>query len=327
MSDTLGSLRHKLSGARQLASVVKAMKTVAAASVGEYEAAAEALTHYQRTVDLALGACLRNAGHQAMAAPLARDAATGALVFGSDQGLVGRFNENVGDLVLQTLQAITGPKLVWAVGERVASYLELNGVPVARQFATPGSAPAIAALVAEVQLEVEVPVAAGRCREVSVFHNQPDRGMRFVASRRRLLPLDAEWRERLRNEPWPAARCVEVLAGVESTLAGLAREQLFISLYRACAESLASENRSRLNAMQRAQKNIDSVSRDLQQSVNHVRQSTIDAELFDLIAGFDRTPARTTQRTKGNGTSATAYNTPQRPTEAPEAPRLSSRVS
>ena len=37
----------------------------------------------------------------------------------------------------------------------------------------------------------------------------------------------------------------------------LIREYLFISLFRACAESLASENASRLAAMQRADKNID----------------------------------------------------------------------
>jgi F-type H+-transporting ATPase subunit gamma len=38
------------------------------------------------------------------------------------------------------------------------------------------------------------------------------------------------------------------------------REYLFISLYKACAESLSSENGSRLVAMQSAQKNIESLS-------------------------------------------------------------------
>jgi F-type H+-transporting ATPase subunit gamma len=64
-------------------------------------------------------------------------------------------------------------------------------------------------------------------------------------------------------------------------------EQLFISLYRACAESLASENASRLEAMQRAEQNIENVSVDLRQSVNRLRQSSIDEELFDVVAGFN----------------------------------------
>ena len=42
-----------------------------------------------------------------------------------------------------------------------------------------------------------------------------------------------------------------------TTLRALIREYLFVSLFRACAESLASENASRLAAMQRADENID----------------------------------------------------------------------
>ena len=72
-----------------------------------------------------------------------------------------------------------------------------------------------------------------------------------------------------------------------TTLASLVREQLFITLYRACAESLASENASRLEAMQRAEENIDSVANDLRQSLNRLRQSSIDEELFDVVAGFN----------------------------------------
>ncbi len=58
-------------------------------------------------------------------------------------------------------------------------------------------------------------------------------------------------------------------------------EHLFISLYKACTESLASENASRLEAMQRAEKNIESVSVELRKSLNRIRQSSIDEELFD----------------------------------------------
>jgi F-type H+-transporting ATPase subunit gamma len=78
-----------------------------------------------------------------------------------------------------------------------------------------------------------------------------------------------------------------VLGGRTASLAALVHEQLFISLYRACAESLASENASRLEAMQRAEKNIESVCDDLGCSLNRLRQSSIDEELFDVVAGFN----------------------------------------
>ena len=71
------------------------------------------------------------------------------------------------------------------------------------------------------------------------------------------------------------------------TLRALIREYLFVSLYRACAESLASENASRLAAMQRADKNIDELLNILNAHSRNLRQSNIDAELFDVISGFE----------------------------------------
>ena len=67
----------------------------------------------------------------------------------------------------------------------------------------------------------------------------------------------------------------------------LIREYLFVSLFRACAESLASENASRLAAMQRADKNIDDLLERLTGTFHRVRQSGIDEELFDVVAGFE----------------------------------------
>lgn len=62
---------------------------------------------------------------------------------------------------------------------------------------------------------------------------------------------------------------------------------MFISLFRACAESLASENASRLAAMQRASKNIAELLASFHATLRSVRQSGIDEELFDVISGFE----------------------------------------
>jgi F-type H+-transporting ATPase subunit gamma len=287
MSDTLASLRRKLDAAEQLGAVVRAMKAVAASSIGQYEKAVEALGQYQRSVELGLGLCLR--GEQAVAAvPAAtRDPPVGALVFGSDQGLVGRFNEVVGSFALEGLRKLPGPKTLWVVGERVCSCLEEAGLTITKRFAVPGSVTAITALVTEIQIEIETYTARERNSEVHVFHNSPQAAAHYGAASQRLLPLDAAWRKRLMKIPWPNSQLAEVLGGGAGSLAALVHEQLFISLYRACAESLASENASRLEAMQRAEKNIESVSDDLRHSLNRLRQSSIDEELFDVVAGFN----------------------------------------
>ena len=80
------------------------------------------------------------------------------------------------------------------------------------------------------------------------------------------------------------------MARGEATQAGrtsLADGNLFISLFRACAESLSSENASRLAAMQRADKNIDELLKELNRTFHRLRQSGIDEELFDVVSGFE----------------------------------------
>ena len=102
-----------------------------------------------------------------------------------------------------------------------------------------------------------------------------------------LLPLDEGWQHQLAKTPWPTHRLPEVMGSRTTTLRTLIREYLFVSLFRACAESLASENASRLSAMQRADKNIDELLEHLNSKFHRLRQSSIDEELFDVVSGFE----------------------------------------
>lgn len=289
MTDTLASLHHKLTSAHKLGSVVRAMKAVAATSIVQYEAAVTALADYARCVELGLSLCLQEEPATPVSAPppgIVRKRPVGVLLFGSDQGLVGRFNEIIANFALQTLQPLSGPKTLWIVGERAAPHLAAADLTIRRRYTLPGSVAAITSLVSEIQLEMEAYTAGAPDAQVHIFHNRPAvAGYEPVAQR--LLPLDESWRRRLANIPWPRARSAEVLGGAPTSLPALVHEHLFICLYKACAESLASENASRLEAMQRAERNIDDISAALHRSLNRLRQSTIDAELFDVVAGFN----------------------------------------
>ena len=73
----------------------------------------------------------------------------------------------------------------------------------------------------------------------------------------------------------------------EKLAAALFRQYFFVSLYNACAESLKSENISRLAAMQMAEKNIAERLSELNREFNHQRQTTITEELLDIVSGFE----------------------------------------
>jgi len=290
MSDTTSSLTRKISSAGDLQSVVRTMKALAASSIGQYEKSVRSLGDYYRTVELGLGACFRESQP---AAPIVKrkgqtDAgAIGAVVFGSDQGLVGQFNDVVADYAVKTLSALPGKPEVWAVGERVHARLADAGLPLMGLFAVPNSVQAITPLVGQIQIESEARRAKGEYARLYIFHNRPKSGALYEPVGQRLLPLDASWQQGLAKVPWPTKLLPEIMCSGTVALRALIREHLFISLFRACAESLASENASRLAAMERADKNIDELLETLHGTFHRIRQAGIDEELFDVISGFE----------------------------------------
>ncbi len=290
MSDTTASLRRKIGSAGDLQSVVRTMKALAASSIGQYEKSVRALADYCRTVELGLGACFRES--EPGAAMLERKVPTrggaiGAVVFGSDQGLVGQFNDAVADYAIKILAALPGEARVWAVGERVHARLADASLPLVGVFAVPNSVEAITPLVGQLQIESQAHRARGEHAGFWVFHNRPLSGALYEPVSQRLLPLDAQWQQGLAKVGWPTRNLPEIMGGGTATLRALIHEYLFISLFRACAESLASENASRLAAMERADKNINDLLEQLRGTFHQLRQSGIDEELFDVISGFE----------------------------------------
>lgn len=290
MSDTIASLQRKICSAGELQSVVRTMKALAASSIGQYEQSVRALADYYRTIELGLSVCLRHSERDVTApqsgrAPNAN--VTDAIVFGSDQGLVGQFNDIIADYAIKTLAVLPGKPQVWAVGERVHARLADAGLNMAGRFAVPNSVKAITPLVAQIQIQSEGQRSQRELQEVHVFHNRPHSGSLYEPVSQRLLPLDEIWRQGLMQVRWPTKILPEVLNDLPATLRSLIREYLFISLFRACAESLASENASRLAAMQRAEKNINDLLENLHGSYHRLRQSSIDEELFDVVSGYE----------------------------------------
>jgi F-type H+-transporting ATPase subunit gamma len=284
MSGISEELGRKIGSAQELQSIVRSMKALAASNIGQYERAVAALRDYYRTVELAVRACSGAAARASPPKASTGAASVGALVFGSDQGLVGRFNEALTEFATRALGALPGRTTrIWVVGERMEA---LMAAP-ARMFAAPNSVDAIGGLVGEILIDMAAAEEAREIREVYVFHNAPGAAATYAPVVRRLLPLDARWQSDMAATPWPTGKIPEVIPGDESALTAFTREYLFILLFQACAESLASENASRLAAMQRAEKNIEDMLDEMNRRFHRIRQESIDEELFEVISGYD----------------------------------------
>ncbi|MDP3510239.1 MAG: F0F1 ATP synthase subunit gamma [Candidatus Melainabacteria bacterium] len=307
MSDTRENLRRKIKSASDLQSVVRTMKALTASSIGQYERSVEALADYYRTVELGLHACLPPAVASLNSVPPnnlpfdsvppngvsprttpANTAPINAIVFGSDQGLVGQFNDVVANFAFASLSPfleLRRPVNVWAVGERVMDRLLDLGLAEVGLYSVPNSVAAISPLIGQMLLDIHAD--QGMVPNLRLFYNRPLAAAIYEPFAKQLLPLDEAWRQSLISLTWPTKTVPEVIGGRAAALQPLVSSYVFVSLFRACAESLASENASRLAAMQRAEKNIDELLEDLKSNFHRLRHSDIDEELFEVVSGFE----------------------------------------
>jgi len=290
MSGGTEALSHKINGARDLQGVVRSMKALAASSIDQYEKAVEALEEYSRAVQLGLSVCLRQSAltPRGVGTRNRGPRAVGAIVFGSDQGLVGRFNELLLEFAVSTLEALpVKVSQIWAVGERIRALIVEAGLPAPNLLSVPNSVDAITPLIGQILIELEATREHGELLEVYLFHNHPASAPLYEPVSQRLLPFDALWQRNLLELPWPTRNLPQVMQGREPALQDLIREYLFVLLFQACAESLASENASRLASMQRAEKNIQDILEELSRRFHRLRQESIDEELFEVISGYE----------------------------------------
>ncbi|MFA7441014.1 MAG: F0F1 ATP synthase subunit gamma [Sphingomonadaceae bacterium] len=300
MAQTLEAMRRRIETAEDLYGVVRVMKALAAASVRQYETAVESLTEYNRTIEAGLQIVLRN-HPEAIPAETRPGQHVGVIIFGSDQGMCGSFNEQVAEFALEKMEGMgeaREDRTVLAVGTRAVGRLEDAGYAINGKFLMPGSIPGIVAAVNEVLLAVEeLRFREGIDRFILVHH----RPVAPAGSRPRtlqLLPLDPAWLTSLAKRDWVSPSLPTFTMDWRRLLSALIRQHLFVALYRAFAESLASENASRLASMHAAEKNIQNHLGELSLHYHQGRQQAITEELLDIIAGFE-TLTKEDKRTAG----------------------------
>lgn len=287
--DTLESLRRKIGSAGELESVVKTMKAMAAGNISQYEMATTSLNDYFLNVEFGLIAYLMQEKTHTLSEEYKNKEQRSicAIVFGSDQGLVGQFNDVLTSFAIRSLQKLDGKKEVWSIGERVQERLSESELKTEKLFSVPNSVSAVTSLVEQLLISIEASREKDKINEFYIFYNCPKTGGGYESVSQKLLPFDNNWKHDLDKRKWPTKKLPQVVGSLNSTLAALIREYLFVSIYKASAESLASENASRLEAMQRAEKNINELLDELNNKYHRLRQSSIDEELFDVVSGFE----------------------------------------
>jgi F-type H+-transporting ATPase subunit gamma len=288
--ETAESLRRSIVITKELQSVVKTMKALAGVNIRQFERSAHAVAEYNRTIEMGLQVALQRLGPNVVPPKPLTGRKLGAIVFGSDQGMCGLLNDQVvshASRALQKLAIRRESQATLAVGVRAAAQLESLGRRVEDSVRVPVSSSAISAAVEEVLRTIEDWHSKRGIDLVVLFNARPISGAWYRVVGVQLLPVDTKWINGLRTKRWPSKVIPMFTMDEAQLLQALIREYLFVSLFRAFAESLASENASRLVSMQVAERNIEDRLRALTSESRQLRQDSITAELLDIIASFE----------------------------------------
>lgn len=287
---TIESIKHQINSVEDLLSIVKTMKVLAALNIRQYEQAVGALDDYNRTVEMGFQVLLREQPNEIAQERFDSNNNLGAVIFGSDQGMCGQFNEQIAAFSIAELSRLGVHRSNWtilALGSRLAAHLEAEKQPVDDAWTIPGSVTGITPLVQDIMMKMDAWRTQHDVDRILLFYNRPLSGAAYRPHVFRLLPVNWERFRRLARREWPSRTRPMFTLDSSQLLSALLRQYFFVSIYRAFAESLMSENSSRLATMQSAERNIQEYLENLNTQFHQQRQHSITEELLDIIAGFE----------------------------------------
>lgn len=287
---TLESLKRSIGSAKDLESVVRTMKTLAAVSIRQYEEAVDSLVEYSLAVELGLQMVLWDIPAESqLLAP--HDAGRAALiVFGSDQGMCGQFNERVTAYATNLIHQAFHRDEKWhllTLGSRVSGNLCEAGCEIDRDLHLPSSASGISDVIFDVLSILDDWQTLGSWSRLLVVYNRRLSAASYQPHHVQLLPINLQPFLRSRARSWKSRSLPSFSMKRGELFSRLIQQHLFISLFRACAESLAGENASRIASMQAAERNIQDRLSELQREFHQQRQSSITEELLDVVTGYE----------------------------------------
>ncbi|MRR56234.1 MAG: F0F1 ATP synthase subunit gamma [Deltaproteobacteria bacterium] len=287
---TLENLKTQIGTIDLLQSVVRTMKTLAAVSIRQQEKAIQTLSDYSRTIDMGLAILLNQGAGEIVEQQPVSDGKLGAVIIGSDQGLCGRFNEQVVSFALEMLrdqEPEESRRHTICVGSRAHMYLAESGARVDGVISAPVSVTGIIPAVNSILVTIEQWHTHLGIERVVICSNRLLAGTTCRPEILHLLPLDRDRLRELVSRPWPGTTIPFYTMDRNRLFSLLVRQSLFASLYRVLAESMAGENASRLASMQAAEKNIGERLGELNLRFRDLRQGAITEELLDIVAGFE----------------------------------------
>jgi F-type H+-transporting ATPase subunit gamma len=293
---SLKALKVRIGSVKSTQKITKAMKMVAAAKLRRAQEAAVAGRPYAEKLEAVMASLASkvtvSAASPKLLAGTGKDQVHLIVVATSERGLAGAFNTNIVRAARKKAEELE------ASGKTVLFYLAGKKGRVLKRFYPKavlhdqevGHIKKLA--FSDAQIVAEDLMARYEAGAFDVAHLffakfqsalvQNPTGIQIIP-----VPLTTSSREVVRTSGTSAPASVEYEPDEETILADLLPRNIAIQVFRAMLENAASEQGSRMTAMDNATRNAGDMINRLTIQYNRTRQAAITTELIEIIAGAE----------------------------------------
>ena len=289
--ETLDNLKKTLDTSKSIKQVVSTMKALSGANIKKYEKIVKILYTYKSNVELALQAIMMHNDKininelEFIGQSKNKKAKNLVVVFGSNQGLCGRFNDKIANFTIDDIQNTDENKVI-VVGERLSMLLSNTKLKIFKTIPVPNSIENISNTIYELLAVIEKEIEEKTINKIFLYYTANDDTMNGTLTKTRLIPIDKKILENAQKKVWPTNNIPYWQIDTKTLAVDLLKQYIFVGLNDALVNSIASEQKNRLLTLQNAENNINDLIRTKNLEYNQKRQSTITNELLDVVTGY-----------------------------------------
>jgi F-type H+-transporting ATPase subunit gamma len=285
---SLKDLRTRIASVKATQKITKAMQMVAAAKLRRAQMAAESARPYAERMDRVVSN-LAGGVSGGDASPLlsgtGRDQVHLLVVCTSERGLCGSFNSTIVRLTrerINQLQAAGKTVKIFCVGKKGLDQLKRQYEKLIVEQMEFRAVKQISFIEADqVGRRIRDMFAAGEFDVATLFYSRFKSVISQIPTALQIIPLEI-----------PAATggsdvCYDYEPEQEELLADILPRNISVQVFRALLENAASEQGSRMSAMDNATRNAGEMIKKQTQIYNRTRQAMITKELIEIISGAE----------------------------------------
>lgn len=288
--ETLDNLKKTLDTSKSIKQVVSTMKALSGANIKKYEKIVKVLYAYRSNIELALQALMMYNDININELDFIKNSKGKkeknlAIIFGSNQGLCGRFNDKMMNFVVDDIESADENKII-VVGERLNMLMSNTKLNIEKSIPVPNSIDNISSTIFDILEVIEKEIENKTSDKVFLYYTANDDTMNGTLTKTRLIPVDKRILENAQKKVWPTNNIPYWQTDSRTLIVDLLKQYIFVGLNNALINSIASEQKNRLITLQNAENNINELIRTKNLEYNQKRQGTITSELLDVVTGY-----------------------------------------